>query len=216
MFLVIKCDNTCYGTKILKALSFLVAFTKMWIEIWFYNILSLLAGDVELNSGPPQSSINAFSIGHWNLNSISAHIYEKIILLEAYIAISKFDVICIPETFFGSDTSHDDNNLEICGRNLIRCDHPSNNKRGGICIYYVYFFVNVQYLQECIDFEMKTNDKVCNFISLDRSPSQTLDGLEICSKNVELNLGNIVQRNLFLVVPVGNFNAKSGKWHCQD
>ena len=182
MFLVIKCDNTCYGTKILKALSFLVAFTKMWIEIWFYNILSLLAGDVELNSGPTQSSINAFSIGHWNLNSISAHIYEKIILLEAYIAISKFDVICIPETFFGSDTSHDDNNLEICGRNLIRCDHPSNNKRGGICIYYVYFFVNVQYLQECIDFEMKTNDKVCNFISLDRSPSQTLEALKFALK----------------------------------
>ena len=63
---------------------------------------------------------------------------------------------------------------------------------------------------------MKIGDKVCNFISLYRSPSQTLDNFETFSKNFELNLENIVHRNSFLVVVIGNFNAKSSKWHCQD
>ena len=63
--------------------------------------------------------------------------------------------------------------------NLIRSDHPSSNKRGGIYIYYKHFLplriLNVQYLQECINFEMKIDDKNCNFRSLYRPPSQTLD-----------------------------------------
>ena len=39
------------------------------------------------------------SIWHWNLNSISAHNYAKIYLLKAYIAIHKFDIICMSETY---------------------------------------------------------------------------------------------------------------------
>ena len=105
--------------------------------------------------------------------------------------------------------------MEISGYNLIRSDHPSNNEREGIWIYYKHFLplriLNVQYLQECINFEMKIGDKVCNFISLYRSLSQTLDDFETFSKNFELNLENIVHRNPFLVVVIGDFNAKSSK-----
>ena len=46
---------------------------------------------------------------------------------------------------------------------------------------------------------MKIGDKVCNFISLYRSPSQTLDDFETFS-NFELNLENLVQRKPFLAV----------------
>ena len=35
----------------------------------------------------------------------------------------KFDVICISETYFDSDTTDDDDNLKIGGYNLIRADH---------------------------------------------------------------------------------------------
>ena len=140
---------------------------------------------------------------------------QKVFLLKAYIAIHRFDIICISETYLDSSTSPDDNNLEISGYNLIRSDHPSNKKGGGICIYYKHFLplriLNVQYLQECINFEMKIGDKVCNFISLYRSPSQTLDNFETFSKNFELNLENIVYRNSFLVVVIGDFHVKSSK-----
>ena len=138
VFLVIK-HNTCNGTKNSKALSFFVIVTKIWIATWLYSVLLLLGGDVELNPGPKQSSINALSICYWNLNSLSAHNYAKIFLLKAYIAIHRFDIICISETYLDSSTSPDDNNLEISGYNVIRSDHPSN-KRGGICIYYKDFF----------------------------------------------------------------------------
>ena len=156
----------------------------------------MLGGDAELNPGPKQSSINAFSIYHWNLNSLSAHNLVKIFLLKAYTAIHRFDIICISETYLDSSTSPDDNNLEISIYNLIRSDHPSNNKRGGIYI-------------------LKIGDKVWNFISLYRSPSQTLDDFE-SSKNFEFSSENIVQRKPYLVVVIGDFNAKSSKWHCQD
>ena len=56
---------------------------------------------------------------------------------------------------------------------------------------------------------MKIGDRVCNFISLYESSSQTLDDFETFSKNFELNLENIAQRISFLVVAVGDFNARS-------
>ena len=47
----------------------------------------------------------------------------------------KLDVMCVSGTYLDSDTSTVDENLEIVGYNLIRTDHPSNTKRGGVCIY---------------------------------------------------------------------------------
>ena len=63
---------------------------------------------------------------------------------------------------------------------------------------------------------MKIIEKVCNFISLYRSPSQTLNDFETFSKNSELNLEDIAQRDPFLVVAIGDFNAKLSKWCWQD
>ena len=167
------------GPKTQRPFFFFVIIMKIWIATWLYSLLLLLGGDIELNPGPRQSSINSFSICHWNLNSLSAHNYAKIFLLKAYIMICRLNIICISETYLDSSTLPDDNNLEISSYNLIWSDHPLNNKQGGICIYYKLFLplriLNVQYLQECINFEMKIGDKVCNFISLYRSPSQSLD-----------------------------------------
>ena len=97
------------------------------------HILISLSEDVQLNPGPKDKSCIAFSICHWNLNSITAHGYAKVSPLEAYIVAQKFHVVCISETYLDSSTAYD-GNLEIAGYNLIRSDHLSNKKRGGICI----------------------------------------------------------------------------------
>ena len=55
----------------------------------------------------------------------------------------KFDVICVSETYLNSNTSIVDENLEIVG-----------------------------YTSECINLKISFDGKVCNFISLYRSPSQ--------------------------------------------
>ena len=88
------------------------------------------------------------------------HNYAKVFLPKAYIAIHKLDIICISETYLDSSTPAVDSNLEIYGYTFVRSDHPSNNKRGSVCIYYKSFLplriLNVQYLQEPICFELKT------------------------------------------------------------
>ena len=68
---------------------------------------------------------------HWDLNRLTAHYCIKITLIQAYISHQNFAIICLSETFL-----KDDHKLEIDGYNLIRSDHPTSSKRGGVCIYY--------------------------------------------------------------------------------
>ena len=127
-----------------------------------YSLLILLSTDVELNPGPKRASTSNISICHWNLNSISAHNYTKLFLLKAYIVVHKFEIY-LSETNLDSSTTSDDDDLAISGYNVIRSDHPSNNKRGGLCIYYRNFLLlrvlSMQYLQECINFELNIGGK---------------------------------------------------------
>ena len=60
----------------------------------------------------------------------------KISQLQAFNLVHKFDILCILVTHLDSSVSKDDNGLSIEGYSLIRADHFSNTKRGGVCIYY--------------------------------------------------------------------------------
>ena len=110
----------------------------IWYDFaaWSIPFSILLSGDIETNPGPKPIAGQSFSICHWNLNSISAHNFTKISLLTAYVLVHNFDIICLSETYLNSEISTDDKNLEIPGYYLLCADHPSNNKRGGICIFY--------------------------------------------------------------------------------
>ena len=57
-------------------------------------------------------------------------------MLEAYNALHNYDIICISETFLNSSHLNNDPTLKLQGYELIRSDHPSNTKRGGVCLYY--------------------------------------------------------------------------------
>ena len=76
--------------------------------------------------------------------------YKKVSLLSAFISVHKLDIICLSETYLNSETSPDDDNLEIPGYNIIRKDQPSNTKRGGVCAYYKntqpFKIINIKYL----------------------------------------------------------------------
>ena len=56
--------------------------------------------------------------------------------LNSYNSLHKFDIMYLSETYLDSNTPLDDDNLEISGYMLVRSDHPSNTKRGGVCLYY--------------------------------------------------------------------------------
>ena len=99
---------------------------------WLYKIfLILLSGHVEINPGPRRNTHETFSICHWNLNSVLAYNYNKLFLLRAYIAVHKFDVTCLSQTYLDSTVASDDENLEI-----VRSEYHANTKLGGVCSYY--------------------------------------------------------------------------------
>ena len=187
MFLILK-PIGCKRTNNSRVSTFLVVVIKTWSAAWFYSLLLLLSREVEHNPGSKNNSSNALSICHWNLNSISSHIYAKVFLLKAYIAIQKFDIIFISKTYLDSSTHFDDKIFEIFGYTLVRSDHPSNNKKDSVYIHYKSFLpiriLNVQYLQKSICFKLKIGDSTCNFLSLYRSPSQGQDDFELSLKTL--------------------------------
>ena len=170
-----------------------------------------------MNPGPKFISNESFSICHWNLNGIAAHNYPKILLLKAYTAVNKLDIICLPETYLDSKTLLDDDNLDISGYKLQRSDNPSNSKHGGVFIYYKEALpvrvTNVNYLNKCIIFEIKKGEKLCSFINLYRSSIQTQDDFHKFTDKLELSLNLAVQNNPYLVVVLGDFNAISKNWY---
>ena len=80
-----------------------------------------------------------FSFRHWNLNSIAAHNFSKLSLLEAYNVQHKFDMICLSETFLDSSIPTNNEKLNMKGYKLIRAGNPSDSKKGGVGIYYKEF-----------------------------------------------------------------------------
>ena len=79
-------------------------------------------------------------------------------------------------TYLNSSNSPDDETLKISGYNLVYTDHPLNSNCGGVCIYYKNYLplriMSVNYLSECINFEIVIGNKIFNFITLYRPPSQ--------------------------------------------
>ena len=102
----------------------------------------------------------------------------------------------------------------------MRSDHPSNSKRGGVCIYcnqsLTLKILDITYLQECIVSQVLIANKLCNFIFLYRSPSQPTDTFDQLADNLELTLSEVANHNPVLVVILGDFNVKSENWCKHD
>ena len=145
----------------------------LWLHfLWIlYFALRLLQhGDIKLNPGPKY-------ICHGNLNSLTAHNYLKVSQLQAFNLVHKCDILCILETHLDSSVSKDDNALHIEGFSIIRADHPSNTKRGSVCIYYndkisVRQMNNINF-PECLACEVVIGKKKVYVITLYCFPSQT-------------------------------------------
>ena len=66
----------------------------------------------------------------------------------------------------------------------------------------------MNYLSESVLFELKIGSKICNFISLYRSPSETADNFDSFLGNLKLNIDAMADNNPFLVVAIGDFHAR--------
>ena len=61
-----------------------------------------------------------------------------------------------------------------------------------------------------------TENEICNFITLNLVRSKKQDDFQAFIDNLEMNLETLAQRNPFLMVVLGDFNAKSKHWCSQD
>ena len=160
----------------------------------------MLCEDIESNPGARRNSSKSFSICHLNLNSIAAHNFSKISLLRTYNTIHNYDIIWLSETYLNHDTLFDSANLKIPGYELIRVDHPSNQKRGGICVYHKDFLPlkvnNISCLKKCLNFNLSVYGKQCNITLIYHSLSQSSGELDISLSNFEFLLDYIANRNL--------------------
>ena len=181
--------------------------------------LLLRSGDVETNLGPKKPSVIKFC--HWNLNGLAAHDFLKVSLIEAFITTHNFDIICLSETFLDSTVSQHDEDIMINGYSLLRVDHPSNSKRGGVCLYFKEHLPLIRrnglsILQECLVTEIIVDNEKCFLTCFYRSPNQNHEELENFSSNLNLLLLNINDDHPTCSILIGDFNAKNSKWCNSD
>ena len=106
-------------------------------------------------------------LGHWNLGGLPTGNFAKKHLREAFLAVNDFDIVILGETHLTSQI--DEDNLEIDGYNIKRCDHPDGKSRGGIAVYYksdlpIIFKPELTNLTESLIFQVKFVNKKNAFL----------------------------------------------------
>ena len=181
----------------------LLTYTKPFICascIW-NKILLIRSGDVELNPGPKKSSSLTFF--HWNVNGIAAHGFVKISLIQSHALSYNIDMF-LSETFLDSSIKTNSPKLNIPGYNLLPSDHPSDIKRGGVCIFYKDYLPVIRRddlcaLTECIVVEVNSGTKSLFFTCNYRPPNQTVDEFESYCQSLHLTLRNIDDTSPFFL-----------------
>ena len=65
--------------------------------------------------------------------------------------------------------------------------------------------IDVKYLHESWNFELRIGGKTCKFLSLYRSPSQNKDDFKKFLENLELSFDHMAEKNPFMMVALGDF-----------
>ena len=90
--------------------------------------LLLQCGDIEENSGLKTKPNDNLFVCHWNVNSITSYNFQKTAVLNSFVAMHKFDIICMSKTFLNN--TYEDNDLNLNGYSLLPMEHSSNEKGG--------------------------------------------------------------------------------------
>ena len=177
--------------------------------------------DLELNPVPKNtdSSYN-FSLCHWNLNSLPAHDFSKLPLIEGYRTHYNLDMICLSEAYIDSSYVDDDARLNLKDFTLIGADNPHNCKRGGVSICFkehvAVRIVSPLNLNECLVLEINIQNKKGYVISLYRSPSQSKDEFDHFLLNFEQLISDRMRHNPPFMLVTGDFNLRSSSCRKND
>ena len=181
--------------------------------LWVFREI-LLSGDVETYPGP--ETLNFCS---WNLNSIIAHDFLRVSLIEAYNAVYSYDLIGKIETHLDSTVNED--KLALDRYKFIKNNHPQNVKKGGVGLYIKKSFPSkdrfyLVTLPECVVSEIPIDRKKYFFVVIYRSPSQDQSEFDNFTLDFELVLSKLHAENPFCVVITGDSNCQSTQWWAND
>ena len=103
----------------------------------------------------------------------------------------------------------------------MRCDHPSDSRKGGVCVYYKNYLPlierpDITCLNECSVCELRFGNKKCFITLLYRSPSQTPDEFSVFKRDLEETIININNNSPFISLLIGDFNARNSNWWAND
>ena len=111
-------------------------------------------------------------------------VFIKLSLIEGCIKVNDIDIICLWEMFLDSSIPIDDNRLSIPVETIMRAEHPSKTKRGGVwCLYYKEHLPIIQRddisdLKECLVTEITVKNERCFLTHLFRSPGENHEQLQ--------------------------------------
>ena len=140
--------------------------------------------------------------------------------MQAFNTLHKYYFICLSETYVDFSISIEEKSLIIGDYKLLRADHPSDTKRGGVCIYHKEV-ISVQVLKVCqlpefLICEVSIQNKRGLFVTLYRSPSQSHDCFQIFLREFEKLLFSITKKRTDFTTIVADFNARSTTWWSGD
>ena len=103
---------------------------------------------------------------------------------------------------------------------MIRADHPSNKKRGGVCIFYKETLpariVNSLIFNEWIVCEVSIQNRKGYIGVIYRSPRQNIIEFENFLSNFKKLLNYSTSSNGLFTIILGDFNARSSVWWTED
>ena len=76
--------------------------------------------------------------------------------------------------------------------------------------------IDVKYLHQYINFELRIVGKNFKFLSLYRLPSQNRNEIKRFLENLELSIDHMADKIPYKMVALGDFNAKLNSWYAND
>ena len=155
---------------------------------------------------------------HWNCNSLPAHEFERVSLLQAYTAIEKFNIIAITESALKPSIPNDKISLE--GYSCFRSDLPTLDRCGGAILYYkndlsIKNRSDICKVESTLCAEITLSTKKVFFVVSYRKPSQSSEDFASYLQKMDSLLTCINIEDPHTIVLTGDFNAKHSDW-CEE
>ena len=177
--------------------------------------LLYICGDIELNPG------DYFTFMHWNCNSLPAHDFSRVSLIESYNSLHNFNLIALSETALKKNV--DNKVIELPGYSIIRNDLPDDGvtHHGGVMIYYksdlaVKHRLDIQNHSNTIVLQLNISRKKIFFILAYRKFNQTSHEFEIFEEKLNEVLDKARGENPTSIILVGDLNAHLKEWYSGD